>query len=451
MAKLPGVYELMATAASPAINFGRGLMGFQNPFLTQTMQDRMTELESKKGSTGSIGYGDYGLPVLPGGRFAGGLFDLALSNPVDFGLAGSVGRYGFGPEGRTGLKYDFTPDQDTGSTGSTILDFINEGGVKGKLADLNIMGTAQAGEVTPKELQALEGPRSIQDAVAQVVAEGGSPSLIQDEARFDRIDKLLGIIPSEKPEETGTTGPTTSDYMVRNMLNQPTTEFLKERRSTPGTPSSKYLPQTINQSRGPLYVDPNLSYEDFPLTEFEKELRYTPKGQREEIYNEMLGKLEGMTDVEKKDYLHYSPTDANLSGIPYDFEKVRALEYTDDPVFEDYYETGEHWSPSIPGIQRFKQQQLMNKRKQNFQNIVRREEAAKQKAAADAAAAAPTSHAEARSTGGDYHSGHQSTVGGQTTDWGSESAMIARGGLAQHAPRYANGGLIDFFRYGGFI
>jgi len=107
---------------------------------------------------------------------------------------------------------------------------------------------------------------------------------------------------------------------------------------------------------------------------------------------------------------------------------------------------------------KFKQQQLMNKKKQNFQDIVRRkEEAAKQKAAADAkakadaAAAAPTSHAEARSTGGDYHSGHQSTVGGQTTDWGSESAMIARGGLAQHAPRYANGGLIDFFRYGGFI
>jgi len=100
---------------------------------------------------------------------------------------------------------------------------------------------------------------------------------------------------------------------------------------------------------------------------------------------------------------------------------------------------------------RFKQQQLMNKKKQNFQDIVRRKEEAAAKAKADAAAAAPTSHAEARSTGGDYHSGHQSTVGGQTTDWGSESAMIARGGLAQHAPRYANGGLIDFFRYGGFI
>ena len=217
-----------------------------------------------------------------------------------------------------------------------------------------------------------------------------------------------------------------------------------------------------NQSKGPLYVDPNLSYEDFPLTEFEKELRYTPKGQREEIYNEMLGKLEGMTDVEKKDYLHYSPTDANLSGIPYDFEKVRALEYTDDPVFEDYYETGEHWSPGIPGIQRFKQQQLMNKKKQDMQQTIRQHEAAEKKRIEQEKIKTaqknwkPTynpasSHAEARSTGGDYHSGHQSTVGGQTTDWGDMSHMIARGGLAQHAPRYANGGLIDFFRYGGFI
>ena len=106
---------------------------------------------------------------------------------------------------------------------------------------------------------------------------------------------------------------------------------------------------------------------------------------------------------------------------------------------------------------RFRQQQFMNKKKQGMQRRIREAEAAKQKAAADAkakadaAAAAPTSHFEARSTGGDYHSGHQSTVGGQTTDWGPNSAMIARGGLAQHAPRYANGGLIDFYRYGGFI
>ena len=145
MAKLPGAYELMATAASPAINFTRGLLGYQDPFRTQTMQDRMTELESKKGTTGSIGYEDYGLPVSkPGGRFTGGLFDLALSNPVDFGLAGSVGRYGFGPEGRTGLKYDFTPDQDTGSTGNVFLDYINRGGFKNTLANLNLTGMAHA-------------------------------------------------------------------------------------------------------------------------------------------------------------------------------------------------------------------------------------------------------------------------------------------------------------------
>ena len=68
-----------------------------------------------------------------------------------------------------------------------------------------------------------------------------------------------------------------------------------------------------------------------------------------------------------------------------------------------------------------------------------------------AAAAAPTSHEEAQATGGDYHGGQKSTVDGQTTDWGPSSHMIARGGLAQRAPRYANGGLIDFFRYGGFI
>ena len=108
---------------------------------------------------------------------------------------------------------------------------------------------------------------------------------------------------------------------------------------------------------------------------------------------------------------------------------------------------------------RFKQQQFMNKKKQDMQRRIR--EAEKKRIEQEKIKTAqdnwkPTynpasSHAEAQATGGDYHSGHQSTVGGQTTDWGSESAMIARGGLAQHAPRYANGGLIDFYRYGGFI
>ena len=145
MAKLPGAYELMATAASPAINFGRGLLGYQDPFTTQTMQDRMAELEAEKGPTGSIGYEDYGLQTAtPGGRFTGGLMGLALNNPVDFGLAGSVGRYGFSPQGRTGLEYNFTPDQDTGSTGNAMLDFINAGGLKGAFSR---MGTAQASDL----------------------------------------------------------------------------------------------------------------------------------------------------------------------------------------------------------------------------------------------------------------------------------------------------------------
>ena len=79
MAKLPGIYELMATAASPAINFGRGLLGYQDPFLTQTMQDEMARMESEKGPTGNVGYEDYGLQTAtPGGRFTGGLMDLAL-------------------------------------------------------------------------------------------------------------------------------------------------------------------------------------------------------------------------------------------------------------------------------------------------------------------------------------------------------------------------------------
>jgi len=144
---LSPAYEVMASAASPVINFGRGILGYQDPFLTQTMQDRMLELEAQKGPSGSIGYEDYGLPVsAPGGRFTGGLPSLLLSNPIDFGLAGSVGRYGYGPDGRTGLKYDFTPDQDTGSTGSGILDFINRGGVKNYISNLDLFNSAVAAE-----------------------------------------------------------------------------------------------------------------------------------------------------------------------------------------------------------------------------------------------------------------------------------------------------------------
>ena len=104
---------------------------------------------------------------------------------------------------------------------------------------------------------------------------------------------------------------------------------------------------------------------------------------------------------------------------------------------------------------RFKQQQLMNKKKQDMQQRIRegekkRIEQEKIKTAQDnwkPTYNPASSHAEAQATGGDYHSGHQSTVGGQTTDWGPNSAMIARGGLAQYAPRgsYFNGGLASLW------
>jgi len=151
--KLPGAYEYMATIGAPAINFGRGLLGYQDPFMTQTMQDRMTEIEAGR-TKGNVGYDEYGL-VPSAGRFTGGLMDLAINRPADFGLAGSIGKYDFGPEGRKGLEYNFTPDQDTGSTGSAVLDFINRGGVKGAFSR---MGTAQAAEVTPSNTGIMSTP-----------------------------------------------------------------------------------------------------------------------------------------------------------------------------------------------------------------------------------------------------------------------------------------------------
>ena len=134
MAKLPGLTEYYATLGAPAINFGRGLLGYQDPVGTETMQNRMTEIEDGR-TKGNVGYEEYGLTP-SGGRMVGGLMDLAVNNPADFALAGSVGKYDFSPEGRTGLNYDFTPDQDTGSTGSAMLDYVNSGGVRNSLSNL---------------------------------------------------------------------------------------------------------------------------------------------------------------------------------------------------------------------------------------------------------------------------------------------------------------------------
>ncbi len=114
---------------------------------------------------------------------------------------------------------------------------------------------------------------------------------------------------------------------------------------------------------------------------------------------------------------------------------------------------------------RFRQQQFMNKKKQDMQRRIREAEKKRiEQAQTTSGGETPTgggwkptynpasSHAEAQATGGDYHSDTRSTVDGQTTDWGPMSHMIARGGLAQRAPRgsYFNGGLASLYRHGGF-
>ena len=89
--------------------------------------------------------------------------------------------------------------------------------------------------------------------------------------------------------------------------------------------------------KGRLFVDEDTTV---PLTEFEKDLRWTDKDTRSDMYYELLRKLEGMSDEEKREFLHYGPQPYG-SGWG---EMVRALEYTDDPVSEDYYEKGEHYA-----------------------------------------------------------------------------------------------------------
>jgi len=157
--------------AMPAINFGKGILGIgENALITDAMREQLVQrAKETELNKGSLGYEAFGLPTSSkGGRFSGGLFDLALKDPVAFANVGSVGRVSFEkdptqPGGyRFGdIKYDFTPDKNTGSTGNKILDFINEGGLAKKIADSNLSKTlsnlvftpAGAAEVMPGTVQ----------------------------------------------------------------------------------------------------------------------------------------------------------------------------------------------------------------------------------------------------------------------------------------------------------
>ena len=176
-----GIYDLIqqgtetakryAQLGTPIYNFAKAFtVGPSEAYISDTMRDQLVQkAKETELDKGTLGYEDFGLPVTTeGGRFTGGLFDLAANDPVAFGNVGSVGRVSFekdptAPGGYRfeNTKFDFTPDKDTGSTGSATLDFINKGGFRstplgqaiydlgGKIADLNFGFTSAAAAESP--------------------------------------------------------------------------------------------------------------------------------------------------------------------------------------------------------------------------------------------------------------------------------------------------------------
>ena len=119
-----------------------------------------------------------------------------------------------------------------------------------------------------------------------------------------------------------------------------------------------------------------------------------------------------------------------------------------------------------PNITKLIQMSRRRQQLQDFKNIEAKTAAeAAAKAKADAAAKANAAAASQRREGkGGTHMSRSRDQGGlgisqsqaqSISDANRAAGMsgwgLADGGLAQRAPRYANGGLIDFFRYGGFI
>ena len=117
----------------------------------------------------------------------------------------------------------------------------------------------------------------------------------------------------------------------------------------------------------------------------------------------------------------------------------------------------EDFNPFDPQM-RFKQQQLMNRRKQQMQETIRQHEAAeaaKQKAAADAAAKAKAdAAAAAKATSSFDPSGPtQASIRRDRADKSGRghSGGFTNPGKGSYGPHKADGGLINFYRYGGFI
>ena len=91
------------------------------------------------------------------------------------------------------LKTGRKQGQQKLKTGRKPIDIIKD----------NTAGKKPINPIPMKIKETDSKPLSIMDAAEKVILEGGSPSLIQDEARMDRMDKLLGVIPSEKYKSGG--------------------------------------------------------------------------------------------------------------------------------------------------------------------------------------------------------------------------------------------------------
>jgi hypothetical protein len=151
--------------AAPVFNFAKSVaIGPSEPYVSDTMRDQLIQKAMDTGlDKGTLGYEDFGLPVsTEGGRFTGGLFDLALNDPVGFANVGSVGRVSFekDPDAPGGYrfgdtKYDFSVDKNTGSTDNAFLDFINQGGIRSAVGNL-FFTPAFAPEVTEEERKSIE-------------------------------------------------------------------------------------------------------------------------------------------------------------------------------------------------------------------------------------------------------------------------------------------------------
>jgi hypothetical protein len=111
------------------------------------------------------------------------------------------------------------------------------------------------------------------------------------------------------------------------------------------------------------------------------------------------------------------------------------------------------WEKQLMKNQQFKQQQIMNRRKQDMQQRIREAEAAAAaKAKADAAAAAKAKADAAHKARQQSTPGYGSAPGGEGFDAGTgRTTTSGYSGRRGQKEMMADGGLINFYRYGGFI